>query len=349
MSQKTRIWIVGCGGIGGVFAAHLAHHPDVELTVVSRNPDIAEAIQTSGLKVGGVEQPRVVQLNVTTAVPEGEVDFVLLATQPPAVEDAARSVRQRLSPTGAVVVLQNGLCEERVAEIVGSDHVLGGIVTFGASTSGPGEVMRTSDGGVVLGGISGEADSRLDHLSQLLSTIGPVTITENLIGARFSKLALNCAVSTLGTVAGTTLGTLLGKTEARNLALGIMRETVAVAQAEGIGLEPVVGPLRLGWLANPDTAMSGPSHWAKHLLLLLVGLKYRRLRSSMLRAIERGRPPAIDFLNGEVIARGSRLGVVTPLNAAVTGMVRDIAAGTIQPSLSNLEPLTARLTIAGPA
>ena len=82
---------------------------------------------------------------------------------------------------------------------------------------------------------------------------------------------------------------------------------------------------------------------------MLVGLAYCRLRSSMLRAIERGRPPAIDFLNGEVIARGSRLGVVTPLNAAVTGMVRDIAAGTIQPSLSNLEPLTARPTIAGPA
>ena len=154
MSQKTRIWIVGCGGIGGVFAAHLAGHPSVELTVVSSNAGIAEAIQTSGLQISGVEQQRVVHLKVTTAVPQEEVDFVLLATQPPAVEDAARSVRPHLASAGAIVVLQNGLCEARVAEIVGSEHVLGGIVTFGASTSGPGEVLRTSAGGVVLGSIS---------------------------------------------------------------------------------------------------------------------------------------------------------------------------------------------------
>lgn len=339
MTEKTRIWIVGCGGIGGVFAAHLADHPAVDLTVISRNPQIAEAVRVSGLQVGGTEPTRVVQLDVRTEIPEDAVDFVLLATQPPAVEEAVESLHARLSADGAIVVLQNGLCEDRVAKIVGADRVLGGIVTFGASTSGPGEVVRTSAGGVVLGGLGDDLDPRLAHLAALLQSIGPVTTTTNLVGARFSKLALNCAVSSLGTVAGTTLGTLLGQTIARNLALSIMRETVAVARAEGVTLEPVVGPLRLSWLANPDGGMTGPSHWARHLLLMVVGLKYRRLRSSMLRAIERGRPPAIDFLNGEVIARGARLGVPTPLNSAVTGLVRDIAAGRTTPALENLGSL----------
>ena len=36
-----------------------------------------------------------------------------------------------------------------------------------------------------------------------------------------------------------------------------------------------------------------------------VGLRYRRMRSSMLAAIERKRTPAIDFLNGEVVIRGA--------------------------------------------
>lgn len=340
MTEKTRIWIVGCGGIGGVFAAHLADHPAVDLTVISRNPQIAEAVRTSGLHMSGVEPARVVQLDVRTEIPEDAVDFVLLATQPPAVEEAVESLHARLSADGAIVVLQNGLCEDRVAKIVGADRVLGGIVTFGASTSGPGEVVRTSTGGVILGGLGRETDPRIAHLAALLQSIGPVTTTTNLVGARFSKLALNCAVSSLGTVAGTTLGTLLGQTTARNLALIIMRETVAVARAEGVILEPVVGPLRLGWLANPDAGMNGPSHWAKHLLLMLVGLKYRRLRSSMLRAIERGRPPAIDFLNGEVIERGTRLSVPTPMNAAVSDLVQGIAAGRIEPTLENLQSLS---------
>ncbi len=162
------------------------------------------------------------------------------------------------------------------------------------------------------------------------------------------SLVYHAGITLSSSLLGFALGTLLGKAAARNLALGIMRETVAVAQAEGIKLEPVVGPLRLGWLANPDVAMSGPSHWAKHLLLMFVGLKYRRLRSSMLRAIERGRPPAIDFLNGEVIVRGARLGVPTPLNTALTMLVRDIAAGKIEPSLANLVSLSSGPTIAEP-
>ena len=41
-------------------------------------------------------------------------------------------------------------------------------------------------------------------------------------------------------------------------------------------------------------------------MLLAVGAKYRRLRSSMLVAIERGREPAVDFLNGEVVRRAAR-------------------------------------------
>ena len=339
MSKKTRVLIMGCGGIGGVFAAHLADNPAIDLLVVSRNPDIAHAVNSDGLQLSGIDGERTVRVEVRTTVPEAQYDYILLATQPPAVETAAKSVKDHLSEDGAVVVLQNGLCEERVAAIVGADRVLGGIVTFGASSAGPGLVSRTSAGGVILGSLREGADPRVQTLGALLNSMGPVSSTNNLLGARFSKLALNCAVSSLGTVAGTTLGTLLGQAHARDLALGIMRETVAVARAEGITLEPVVGPLRLGWLANPDAGMSGPTHWAKHSLLFVVGLKYRRLRSSMLRAIERGRPPAIDFLNGEVISRGARLGIPTPLNDAVTALVRDIAAGSVAPDMAHLSAL----------
>jgi len=51
---------------------------------------------------------------------------------------------------------------------------------------------------------------------------------------------------------------------------------------------------------------------AKHALLMAVGFRYRRMRSSMLGAIERGRVPAVDFLNGEVVERGKKHGIATP-------------------------------------
>ena len=121
----------------------------------------------------------------------------------------------------------------------------------------------------------------------------------------------------------------------RRLALEIMTETVNVSRALGVRLEKVSGTLDLDWIALTDTervAAGSPGLFAKHALLLAVGARYRRLRSSMLSAIERGRPPAVDFLNGEVVSRGAALGIPTPINAAVRMQVLEIARGEARPS-----------------
>ena len=45
----------------------------------------------------------------------------------------------------------------------------------------------------------------------------------------------------------------------------------------------------------------------------------------MLAAIERGRRPAVDFLNGEVVDRGRAAGVPTPVNARIRDAVWRVA------------------------
>ena len=77
----------------------------------------------------------------------------------------------------------------------------------------------------------------------------------------------------------------------------------------------------------------------KHALLLAVGLRYRRMRSSMLAAIERKRTPAIDFLNGEVVSRGQKHGIPTPINARIVDTVWAIARGTLTSSRETLDSL----------
>jgi 2-dehydropantoate 2-reductase len=157
-----------------------------------------------------------------------------------------------------------------------------------------------------------------------------VEIASDLSGHRWSKLAMNCAVSTLGTIGGRRLGPLLARRFVRRLALEIMSEVVTVARAERVPLRKISGTFDLDWLAlsREDRAqVASPSLVAKHSLLLAVGARYRRMRSSMLRAIERGRPPAVDFLNGEVVDRAARHGIPVPFNAAAHKLVHAIATG----------------------
>ena len=55
-------------------------------------------------------------------------------------------------------------------------------------------------------------------------------------------------------------------------------------------------------------------------------------RSSMLQDVEQGRPTEIGALNDAVVAEGARLGVPTPLNRAVTALIRDLEARSVTPA-----------------
>jgi 2-dehydropantoate 2-reductase len=342
-----RVLVVGCGGIGGIVTACLHEQSATagsDITAYTTNTEIAGAVAANGLRVTGVEGSRTVRGRCITRLDEGRgpYDYILLATQPPQVEDAAREAVRYLAPDGRMVCFQNGLCEERVARIAGEGRVLGAVVAWGAAMPEPGVYERTAGGGFTLGRMDGRDDPKLAGLALLLEAVGPVTVTQNLAGARWSKLAINCAISTLGTIGGDRLGTLMMSLTVRRLVLRIMTEVVRVAHAEKVRLEKVSGTLDLDWIALTETeekSIGSPALVTKHAMLLAVGARYRRMRSSMLSAIERGRPPAVDFLNGEVVERGARHGIPTPVNAEAQRMVHAIARGEMPSSMQSIYAL----------
>lgn len=336
--------MIGCGGIGGVIAAHL-QDSGRDVTVVARNVGVRDALVRDGFRLVGHStlQARCRVVEQVPSAPEC-FDYVLLAVQPPEVEAAAREAAGLLGSTGRIVCFQNGLCEERVGRVVGRERVIGGIIAWGASVVGPGVIERTSRGGFTVGALSDASTASVARLADALSCVGPVTLTDNLTGARWSKLAINCAISTLGTIGGNRLGDLLRHRQVRRLGLEIVTEALEVADAEGVYVEPLAGTVKLERLAlrrrrEPRLAVD---LLGKHLVLVAIGMRYRRLRSSMLSAIERGRPPAVDFLNGEIVDRGAKHHVSTPVNQAALETVWAIARGQVRPSLQTLRALYAR-------
>ncbi|MBK8010461.1 MAG: 2-dehydropantoate 2-reductase [Deltaproteobacteria bacterium] len=350
-----RVLVVGLGGIGGTIAAHLLAR-GLDVYPVTSNAQIRDVILRDGYRLEGVDASgrpaaaRVVRGPIYDDIAEahGPFEYVFLAVQPPQVEEAARRYASLLAPGGAMVCLQNGLCEWRIASIVGRTRVLGAVVSWGASMDSPGIYQRTSGGGFTIGGLDAHPDARCVVLADMLACIGPTAVTDNLVGVRWTKLAMNCAVSSLGTIGGDRLGRLMRHRFVRRLALEVMTEAVAVAAADGIRLEKIAGTIDLQALALTEverTARGRFSLLRKHLLLMAVGLRYRRLRSSMLRALERGRPPAVDFLNGEVVARARAIGRSCPVNEEICSIVHVLAAGRahqVRPGLHQLRTLYAR-------
>lgn len=344
--MAERVLVVGAGGLGGVVAGGLleAGH---DVSVLVRPGATAEALLARGLTVHGEGGTKRHAVRAVTQVGElaDPVDVVVLATQPTDVEAAAAQVAPVLTDAGAAVVLQNGLCEARVGRVLGEARTVGAVVSFGAGVDAPGEVRQTSAGKFTLGRLSPRAnDPQLEALAALLSPVAPVVLTDNLVGDRWTKLAFNCAVSTLGTIGGDRVGPLLAHAIVRRLALEIMTEVVAVAQAEGVTLGRIGGTVDLEWVAMSDreaAAAMSLTRVAKHAMLLAVGAKIRNLRSSMLRALEKGQAPAVDFLNGEIVSAAARHGIPVPTNAAATDFVHRIHGGAATSSLDSLRQLYA--------
>ena len=73
------------------------------------------------------------------------------------------------------------------------------------------------------------------------------------------------------------------------------------------------------------------------LVFRIIGFKYRRIRSSSLQSLERGRPTEIDHLNGYICDRAAELEVAVPTHRSVVGMIKSIEAGQRPISWENLK------------
>ena len=341
--KGQRLLLMGCGSVGGVIAGGLVQAGH-DLTIVTRNDEICQAVSTGGLRLTTPERQCTVPADAYTHMDqvEGPFDAVYLAMKATEVEQAARDVAGYLAPQGYVVTLQNGVVEDRVAAILGRERVVGALVGWGATMRAPGDYEMTSRGELVVGELDGRVTPRVQQIKATLDAAAPTTVSTNIYGVLWSKLAINCVVTTFGAVTGQLLGQMLRHAHVRRLAFGVTSEVVDVAEAHGIALEPVGGTLDIHRLYLPPRRRetgSGLDLIARHAIMLAVGVKFRRLKSSMLQSMERGRRPEIDFMNGYVVERGKEKDVPTPINAALTAMVREIEAGARQMRPGNLKEL----------
>ncbi len=353
MANEPKILLVGCGGIGGIAAAQLAK-AGCDVTVVTGNPEINRAINQQGIRVRDLDgkewmqRPSHAAVKASDLFSHGRYDLCLVATKLTTLGEVLGEVAPLLSDRAPVLCLQNGLPESHASAVLGDERIVGCVVGFGATLVEPGFSARTSSGGFQIGRLKNRPDdAELSFVASLLSRGIPTKVVQDLAGVRWSKLAINCATSTLGAIGGDTLGRLLSNRFVRRLVLEVWRELCAVAECEGIRLAKVAGTIDIAKLALSDedkrhTVGSLPL-FLKHSVLLGIGLKFRRMRSSMAVAIERGRKPEIDFLNGEVVRRGAQHGVPTPLNRELVALVHDLVAKRAKPGLETLYSVYLRL------
>ena len=120
---------------------------------------------------------------------------------------------------------------------------------------------------------------------------------------------------------------------ARNIFISIMREAIAVADAMHLDVEPYGGKIDYYSLIRGNSLFA---RFKRHLIIRIIGFKYRRLKSSSLQSLLRGKPTEVDYFNGYITKKGDEHGVPTPVNKRIVEMIKEIEAGKRKVEVSNL-------------
>ncbi|MFC4359846.1 ketopantoate reductase family protein [Halobium salinum] len=292
------IVVFGAGSLGSLLGGLLARAHDV--TLVGRDPHVS-TVRKDGLRIEG-EVEADVDPDADTTAPES-ADLVLVTVK--SYDTAAAVEALADGDYGAVCSLQNGLTEERLAEL--DAPVVAGTASYGARLRESGLVDCTGVGRVVVGGLDRGPDPVAERVGRAFRAADVRTlVASDMPRRRWEKLAVNAGINATTALCRVENGALVGgdppgKGEnAPRLAREAAHETARVARAEGVPLSN-----RQARAAVERVASATATN-----------------RSSMLQDVESRSRTEVDALNGAVVDRAERHDVGVPTNRTLTRLLR---------------------------
>ncbi|MDO9713684.1 ketopantoate reductase family protein [Paracraurococcus lichenis] len=230
--EPVVIW--GAGAIGGTIGAYLTRAGRKVLFVDVVAEHVA-AMNANGLTIEGpVAQFTVPATAVTPDRMTGRHRLILLAVKAHHTEAATRTLAPFLAEDGAVVSCQNGLNELVIAEILGRSRTIGAFVNFGADYHGPGRIMYGNRGAVVVGELDGSRTPRIEALHAMLRLFEPeAVLSDNIFGYLWGKAAYGGILKS-SALTNDPIADFIADPARRTLVIGIAREILRVAAAEGV-------------------------------------------------------------------------------------------------------------------
>ncbi len=286
---------MGAGAVGSYYGGLLARAGH-EVTLIGRATHVA-AVERNGLRL----QTRSFDEQVPASASSDPIalagaDWVLVCVKAGDTESAAAAMAPHLRDGVLVLSLQNGIDNaDRLQALLPRQRVQPVLVYAAVELAGPGHVRHHGRGELVIGA---SLDSEA-ILSAFAGTGVPVQVLPDVRTALWSKLVVNCAYNALSAISRLPYGRLIRGPGIEATMREAVAECLAVASADGIAL-PADSWERVRALADAMPTQ----------------------QSSTAQDLARGRRSEIDQLNGHVVRRGEALGVPTPVNRALHGLVK---------------------------
>jgi 2-dehydropantoate 2-reductase len=311
-----RVAVVGAGAMGSLLGGLLAERGE-DVLLIGRSAHV-ETIRRNGLYLGGVAGGRTVHLQSSEELREAP-DLTVFAVKTQDLEAACHAAAP-LVGRGTIVTMQNGVrCDAIARRFFAPEQIVGCVAYSMATFLEPGRVHCWVRGYLAAGTPFARRSARLGMVEATLKKALPVRISRDIAATRWTKLVGNLN-NALPAATGRPLQEIYLRRATSGLPLRLMREGLRTLSAARVRTDgsPQAAALRLA-TRLPEPATSA----------LLRGVARTRLGKipmlgSTWQSVVRGSPTEIDYLNGEIVALGERIGHPTPYNERVVRLVHDV-------------------------
>jgi 2-dehydropantoate 2-reductase len=293
-AERVKIAVIGVGGVGGYFGGRLAQAGH-DVTFLARGATL-EALRTRGLRVDSILGDFVLdRVNVTNT---GTFDAILMAVKAWQLPDAAAQILPMLGDDTMVVPLENGIdAPEILANIVGPQHVVGGLCAIVSFIVAPGHIRHAASEPIVMfGELDHRASDRVERLRAAFASANVhVEVPPDIQRSMWTKFLFIATMSGIGALTRVPVGVWRADAEVRAMADRSLREVLALATARGIDLGS--DAIERTWQHYDGLAPDSTS--------------------SMQRDIIDGKPSELDAQLGAIVRLARESGVETPVTSMI--------------------------------
>lgn len=297
-----KLAVFGTGGVGGYYAGRLAAG-GADVHLIARGAHL-EALRANGLSIESPKGDLHIDLPTTDDPSEiGPCDYVLFSVKSFDTEAVSARLQPLIRDDTAILSFQNGIDnEDKIARVVGRQHVLGGAAYIFSTIREPGVIAHTGGPARI---VFGEMDgSRSERGSRLLDQCKKAEIdaelSEEIERVLWDKFAFICAQAGMTAAVRLPIGEVRAVKESWNAFRSIVEEVCAIAAAEGIEL---------------------PHDTADRHVSFAEGLEPTGY-SSLYDDLTKGRRMELEALHGTILRRARRHGIPVPMSQAIYAILK---------------------------
>lgn len=293
-----KIAVMGAGAVGCYYGGMLARAGH-EVVLIGRAQHV-DAMCRQGLLLETQSFREYIPVSASTeATTVVGAEIVLCCVKSSDTKAAAQAMAPHLGPETLVLSLQNGVDNAARLQALLPQQVAPAVVYVATEMVGAGHVRHHGRGELVLG----PAVLTAAQLGGFDQAGIPVRISDNVAGALWAKLILNCAFNAISALTQMPYGVIWQSAGVEECMRDIVGECLAVSRAEGV--------------AVPDDVWEA---------VALIARTMPRQLSSTAQDLSRCKPSEIDHLNGYVVRRGEAHAISVSANRLLHTLVKLLEA-----------------------